>query len=67
MNMLISIDRYQLRMRLLLVWAAVSLASLLLLKAWISVSFILLVGYVMRVIWKTILKNHASHELVKTR
>ena len=65
--MLISIDRYQLRMRLLLVWAAVSLASLLLLKIWIALSFILLVGYVMRVIWKTILKNHVSHELIKTR
>jgi hypothetical protein len=54
-------------MRLLLVWAAASLASLLLLKTWFAVSFIALLGYVMRVIWKTILRNHVTHELVKTR
>jgi hypothetical protein len=52
-------------MRLLIVWAIASLASLLLLKTWIAISFIALLGYVMRVIWKTILKNHVSHELVK--
>ena len=65
MTMIVSIDRYQLRLRLLLVWAAVSLLSLLLLKIWIALSFIAAIGYVMRVIWRTILRNHATHELVK--
>jgi hypothetical protein len=60
-----SIDRYQLRTRLLLVWAAASLVAMLLLKTVVALVFVSVLSYVIRLVWSRTLAGRASHELVK--
>ena len=60
-----SIDRYQLRTRLLLVWAAASLVGMLLLKTVVALIFVSVLSCVMRMVWRKTLTGRASHELVK--
>ena len=65
--MLISIDRLQLQVRLILVWAVASLIGLFLLNIWVALGFTSALAYVMQVIWRTVLKNNVSFTVVTSK
>jgi len=64
---IVSIDRLELKIGLLTVWAVASLAGLWLLNIWVAIVFTLVLAYLMRTIWRAILKNNVTHDVVTTR